>query len=292
MAKNCKVHAYSIIPEGGCAEDIDGLLRAFANRKKLIRFKSNDGDYAIDDAHNRRAGGKPAFTATIFKLRSTELPSVIDGDGVKRLPLAEDTHLGEPICFAYDPSRQVAVVQSSASGPRAQVISHFLDELRFPYHVEVEPLLRRDMIERLEKTSVFRSLEFKIRRPARQARAALGNAGLPIERALEAMEDVDAATIGMQLSIGNGKGELMADKVKSYVKRLFMMGSTDVTSLKVSGVEKEGSKAVILDMLGARVEYLVELKASGREWDRDHCQRQLAGFLQEVDPEARENDDR
>jgi len=283
MARQSKAHAFAIVPRAGTPEEIQTLLATFVSKTKQVRFTSNANNYTAEDAHFRGTK-KNVFTAAIFKLRSTDLPSMIGNAGAARLPLADDTHLGEAMCFAYDPFRRIAVIQSTGYGPRYSIVRTFFEEIGFPHYIDIDPLLRKDVLERLEQTKILRRLIFSIHEP--RDKGALKQAGLPISAAIDAMEDVEAAEIEMELSAK--KGRLAADKVKRYVTNMLKLKDLNVTKLQVSGMEDEEAAIVTIDLLGGRIEYLVELKQDGREWDRGDCQRQLAGFLQELDSETRE----
>jgi hypothetical protein len=288
MTRKCKAHLFSVIPRSGTAEELAGLLTKFALKTKQLRFKSNQVGYLVEDAH-QRGPARRVFTATIFKLQSSEFPSVVEGDAVKPLGLEDHHALGEAMCFAYDPTRQSAMIQSVGHGPRYAILRTFLEEIGFANYVDIVPVMRKDMLDRLEKTKYIRSVGLKVARPFGDEKG-MKSSGVPIESAIDAMVDLGAEQIEIEIGMGRGKGQLNGGKVVRFIKKLLNTHDEGVKSLRLTGAEADGMSLQFLDLLGGRLETLVELKPVGREWDREHCQKQLAVLLGETDTEHGEID--
>ncbi len=282
MAKQSVAHAFSVIPQGGTADDIVALLRQFVKKTKQVQITYGGNVYWAGDAHFVGPVGREVFTATVFKLRTSDLPSVIDGVGAKPLVLDSGSNLGEAMCFAYDSPKQLAIVQNVSYGPRYSIIRTFLDDIGLQHYVNIDPILKKDMLDRLEHTKVFRTMRYAVKRPADGG--AMRAAGVPMAAAIDAMDAVRAVTARVELSMANDKGSLDLDAVKRCVINVLKIEETDLTSLKLKVREEENATTTILDMLGGRIEYPLELKSVGREWDREDCRRQLAKILREFDP--------
>jgi hypothetical protein len=282
MGKRAKAHAFSVIPRSGTPEEIVALLRKFVRNKVRIEFSCDTGSYSAGDAHFVGRPGQEVFTATIYRLRGTGLPSVIDGTNASPLQLPSGSNLGEPMSFAYDPHREAAVAEQANYGPRATVIRTFLEEIDFQSYVDIKPKIRENMLDRLRVTRVFRTMDYSVKHSPDSA--ALWAAGEPFKAASDAMDSISALRAHVVLSMGNTPGSLDAQAVKDCVLNVLREKDTNLTSLKLRVEDEETGSLAILDMLGGRVEYDIELKESGREWDREDCRRQLADYLREHGP--------
>jgi hypothetical protein len=283
--QQAKAYCFWVLPKDGNAEDLSEALRQFARKEKPLELISAIGRIQVTEAHWRKAGDSQVFTATAFRIRINGFPSVIGDEGPERLDIPDSTGLGEAACFAIDPVQGIAVVQFVQNGPRHSIIPSVLEKLGFPHEVQVEPVLRSDMIERLQRTRLVQSLDFKLRDVS--APSKLAEAGPPVEWAIALANAVDGADIQVKVSVGNRKKGLALDVVKRAMGFLHGLHSTQVEKLQLLASESEDRKCETLDLLNARIEIELDVAESFRALDREDCQRKLVAALKEVLPAIR-----
>jgi len=234
-----KAHCFHVFPQDGTAEEIRKLLRSFPRKAKTLSLSKSPGT-VVCEPHWRTAGDDEFFTATAFRVRTSGLPSGVGKEGPEPLPIPEDMGLGEPMCFAYDPVSGVAIVLSGDSRLTERVIPMFLADLGFPHQIDVQPILRTDMLERLERTKFVNSMTFRL--TDIQGQSELSKAGEPIRRAIELVDSVRGMDIRVHVSVSKRERGLTLNVVKQAFRRLHDLGSTHVKELKLSAAEKEDMK--------------------------------------------------
>jgi hypothetical protein len=282
MPPQAKAHCFSVAPREGNSVEILKLLRSYAKKKSVILIEKGDQRLCICEPHLRKLGDSEVFTTSVFRVRSNAFPSVVGEQGPEHLSIPEGTGLGEPMCFAYDPVACRALIFCSQNGPRHSAIPLFLKEVGFPHEVEIEPLFRHDMMDRLDKTRFVQSLLFKLK--GVPGNPELRNAGAPVATAIELAESVGGVDILVEVSIGATKRGLALEVVKKAATFLHDFGSTHVDQLQLNAAEAEELKCEKLDLLNARIEILIDVTHELRELDRGHCQAQLARALKEKLP--------
>jgi hypothetical protein len=275
MPVKIKTHCFWLIPEQGTADDIARVLKQFASKGKPREFTAGFGTYLACEAEWHAKVG--ALTTTVFRLRSSALPSAVKESGVTPLPIDDDTNLGEPMCFAYFPEEGAAIVHYSHTGARHSVIPDLLSQLGFPHPVRIEPILRTDMLERLNSTGFVRSLVFSLHRP--QANSELRAQGAPVAKAIDVLNEVEGVNIRVEVSVGHEHRGLILDAVKGVARKLMKFGDAEVTALQLNAAEKEDERCERLDLLGGRIEFELSIADKNRELDRADCHKKLlAGF--------------
>jgi hypothetical protein len=134
-----------------------------ARKRNPISFDHNGQRIVVWEQQIRAVKGQHVYTASAFRLRERAYPSIVEPAGVKPLSLPAHEGLGEPMCVAYDPIDGKAVMLCSQNGPTPSSLHSFLGEIGFPHEMEIEPVLRRDMKERLERTQFVQSIDFRIK---------------------------------------------------------------------------------------------------------------------------------
>jgi hypothetical protein len=266
-----KAHYFSVTTDGGTARDVATCLEAFCGKGDPSSCTVGMTPYHFAEAewHTR----EKAITASVFKIRSEALPSAVSAGAVGHLPIPATTDLGEPMCFAYYPYKNTAIVQYAHNGPRHTLIKEFLSAIGFGGVVYMEPILRPDMLERLERTRFVRSFTFKLRSPQQQT--AIANAGAPVSQAISALQELKGNDVGMTVSVGREKRSLLVTAVKKVSRALLRIDETELSALVLDAAENEGQKCEKLDLLNARRIAEIEVRSSHRELDRKDCQRKL-----------------
>lgn len=280
-----KAYCFWVLPKEGNAEEVARLLRSYADHPRSIAIAQGANEFAVCEPRWRTAGDSKIFTATAFKLRSRAFPSVVGDAGPEPLVISPEKRLGEPMCFAYDPAEGVAVVLFAANGPRHTLIAPFLAELGFEHELQIEPILRADMMERLDRTRYATSIEFNLKDVRRDDE--LKKAGLPVERAIEMVDSVGGVDVHVHITMGREKRSLAVDVVKGVAYFLQDLGGSYVTRLQLKASESEDQRCETLDLLNARIEIEMDVSDAQRELDRDDCQRKLVRAMKEVLPAIR-----
>jgi hypothetical protein len=283
MMPKGKAHCYDVWPNEGNSEQVLTVLRSFVKRPFLVEFDQSGHRVCVCEERLRTANKRQEiFTASAFRVRKKAFPSVVGPSGVDRLRIPDDTDLGEPTCFAFDPIAGKAAVYYTQNGPRSGVIREFLNEIGFPHEMSIEPVLRTDMRERLERTRFVQSLQFKIK----DALGAdhLRNAGVPVEKAIDIVGAVGGTDISVDVSISRSDSGLALSVVKRVARHLERVGDTHVQRLVLNAAEEEDAKCQKLDLLNARVEFTLDVADDDRQLDRSDCQQQLVEVLKEMLP--------
>lgn len=275
MPLKVKAHCFWVMPEDGSQNDIEKRFRQFATKGKPVEFTAGFQSYLASEP--RWHSKARAATVSVFRLRSSALPAAVKGSAVTRLPIDPDTNLGEPMCFAYFPDLGVVFVQYAHTGPRHSVLPDLISKLGFPHPVRLEPILRTDMLERLENTGFVRSLLFTLHKP--QSNAELKAQGAPVAKAIDLVKELEGVNIRVEVSVGHEHRGLVLDTVKGVARKLLKFGDAEVTALQLNAADKEDARCEKLDLLGGRIEVELSIADGNRELDRADCHKKLlAGF--------------
>jgi len=280
MPITIKAHAFWVTPVNGNGDDLKTIAQNFGQNGEDTEFSHRGHDFLCTESawHTRRS----ALTATVFRLRDSNLPAAVSEDGdVEELPIDDSTNLGEPTCFAYFPDLQVAFIHYSHTGARHTVLPAFLNEIGFAQAIKVEPVIRLDMLERLENTDFFTTLEFALKSPQsiRETRAAEGS----VADTLNIMDVLNAENAHIRITIGYNRsgGGLSTRTVKDLALGLAHFGDREVSTLKVRGSENADEQVQTLDLLRARIVSELEVSDRNREMDRQDCQNKLLRIFEQ-----------
>jgi hypothetical protein len=280
-----KAHFFHVLPQEGNAAEITELLRKFAKKKKPLDLIRTAREVQVCEPRWHKVGQDEVFTATAFWVRTTALPALVGAGDPRQLEIPADTGLGEPMCFAYDPVQAIAAVTAAPQGPGPSVIASFLGEIGFPHKVVIEPVIRADILEALQKKKYVASFAYKLKGIHNSRK--LSTAGLPVEKTIELADTVGGNDVGVEISVGVEKQGLAVEIVKATARRLYELQGTQVVGLKVRGAEVLGQKCETLDLIKARLEAKVSVTDASRELDRKGLQLELVRVLKEVVPGSR-----
>jgi hypothetical protein len=277
-----KANCFEIWPEEGNSEHVLEALMKAARKRKPIEFHHHDQRIMVYEQDIDSFAELDVYTASAFRVRDRAYPSIVDSAGVKPLLLPDNEGLGELMCVAIAPIAGRAAILCSPNGPTPSSLHSFFEEIRFPHKMRIEPILRTDMKERLERARFVQSMEFKIK----DAPGAhnLQRAGAPVERAIELADSVGGVDISVTVSMGGREGSLATRVVKKCAEFLVDADAAHVKRLVLNASEAEDVKCQQLDLLNARVEFVLELAEDARGIDRADCKRQLIEILKEQLP--------
>lgn len=188
------------------------------------------------------------------------------------------------MCFAYHPELGGAVIQYSHSGPRHSVLSEIARRLSTDQAFAVEPLIRTDMLQRLQEKKFFRGIEFALTDP--KGIQELRSAGGSVGNAIGMLDDLHGVSIRVEITMGHTQGEgLAANTTKTLARRLAMIAAENVDedggvrAIKVRGSQGEDAPVEELDLLKAREEILLQVAESHRSIDTSDACRMLSASL-------------
>jgi hypothetical protein len=277
-----KAHCYKMWPEEGNSEQVLLVLKAAAKKRSPISFDHGKQKIIVCEQRIHSVKGQDVYTASAFRVREGAYPSIVEPSGVKPLELHDHEGLGEPMCFAYDPIDGNAVMLWSQNGPKPSSLHAFLEEIGFPHKMSIEPILRHDMKQRLERTRFVQSLHFKIKDAPNAD--YLRTAGAPVEMAIGLADSINGTDISVTVSIGRQREGLALGVVKKVAGYLCESGDTHLGQLVLNASQDDDVKCYPLDLLNARVEIMLDLTDEVREINRKDCQRQLVKILKEILP--------
>lgn len=285
MAQDAIAHFFWVLPQEGTAAEITELLRKFAKTKRPLDLSRRTNPVQICEPRWHQVGQDEVFSATAFRVRTKALPALVGAGDPQQLEIPADAGLGEPMCFAYDPVQTIAAVMKAPQGPPASVIATFLEKIGFEPKVVIEPVIRSDILEQLQKKKYVSSFAYRLKDV--HSSSKLRTAGLPVAKAIEVADSVGGDDIGVVISVGLEKEGLAAEIVQKTARKLYEFHGKQVVELKVRGAEAEGQKCETLDLIKARLEAMVSVPDASRELDRKVLQQELVRVLKEEIPEIR-----
>lgn len=255
-----------------------------------IRSKNDRSFEFTQNGHNYQAkdlawdSTTDILTGTVYLLRSNNLPSAVKEGEVSPLPIDIETDLGEPMCFAVHPNVGAALVHYSHNGPRHSVLPALLGRFVSQWKVIIQPVLRADMLEKLDRTEFVTGLEFTLNDP--QAINELRTAGGSVSNAIEMLGEHGGVTINVHITMGHTRGQgMIANSVRAFGKRLQRIATQQaepgkgVTKIKVKGSEGEDAPLEELDLLKAREAIIFTAAESHRSIDTSSACRKLKAEL-------------
>ena len=284
MSRDIKAHLFWITPVNEKAAGVKAAVESLGKPIKPSEFEHAGHDYLATEL--TWSSTKHVLTGTIFRIRASGLPSEIQGTQAKPLSIAPNANLGEPMCFAFLPDPGGALIHYAHNGPRHSVMPALLSKMGYPHPMQVEPVIKSDMLQRLRNKRYFTGLEFALSDPKgiQELRAFGGSVG----RALRMLEDTGGVNIRVEITMGHTKGEgLIPNATKTIARKLAEIGmqtadgSSPVRTVKVRGSDGQDAPVEELDLLNAREIVEMQVDEADRSIDRKDCQKKLARLLEE-----------
>lgn len=255
--------------------DIDALCKKHAARKKVANVEIDFKSFRVTDLVWHKT--HKALTATMWRVRDSQLPSKLKADRASALGIANDESVGEASSFAYSPGRQIAIVEYNHTGPRHPILRELLYEMGVSTPIEVSPILETGAFERAQEAELIRRIEFSLASSEKDKIDRLRNAGGAVKDALDAMADVGGMTVHVTISMGHHR-EGLSSKAMGIIETLCNGGSR-VQTLKATIKEKDETTTQLVDLLGGRQTTDLEVPEKDRELDHAACRRQLLTVL-------------
>lgn len=284
MAREIKAHLFWVNPVNEPASGVKDIITEYLRNPGAFEFDHGGHNYLAEEMTWNVQ--RQILTGTIYRIRNSGLPVAVQGTHTKDLPLAANESLGEPMCFAFWPDPGGALIHYSHTGPRHSVIPAMLSKMGYPNAIQVEPVIRKDMLEQLQSKTYFAGLEFALSDP--HGIAELREVGGSVGHAVRMMHDIGGVNVRVEITMGHTKGDGLAIGATQQLARALTRLATDavdehspVRTVKVRGSDGEDAPLEELDLLRAREPIILTVDEHGRHLDRTDCQRKLSGALNE-----------
>lgn len=283
MTKSIKAYQFWVNPVEGSTKMVRDAVAAIDAGSDGFGISRLEKRYLAQ--HLKWDARRNLVTGTVYLIRSSNLPAAINEERAGPLPIDDKTDLGEPMCFAFHPEVGVALIHYNHVGPRHQVLATVIEHVLPDVPILVEPVLRRDMLETLDRKPFLRSIEFGLQDPngIRELRAMGGS----IAHAMSMLADLGGINIKVSITMGHSRGEGLRAGARRLGEKLAKLGAIEVeghariSAIKVGAAENEDAPIEHLDMLHAREEITFEVGEVGRTIDVAAACRYLADQLQE-----------
>jgi uncharacterized protein DUF6731 len=278
VARVVKAYQFWVTPSTSTGAQFRAAIASRGTSPSNFEFDYSGKSYLASGLNWNSQRG--ILTGTVYLRRSADLPSAIEGDRARPLPIATTTDLGEPMCFAYHPEASGAIVHYAHTGPRHSVLREVARHLGLDEAIGIEPVIRSDMLQQLDQKRVFKGIEFALSDPTgiAELRAAGGSVG----RAISLLGDLGGVNVSVQITMGHTNGSLSQTATKRLATKLATLGASVVDDDEPSGVRKikvrgsDGVDAPVeeLDLLNAREVIELEVEESHRSIDTtDACNK-------------------
>jgi hypothetical protein len=217
--------------------------------------------------------GEGMFTGTMWRVRERNLPSAVREGGNEQV----DSPLAESASFAYQPSQGKTLIQYNHHGPRHSVLRSMFEQMGIDEPVALSACLVQDAMQRMNNAALVRRIEYTlsgIEGVEPQLRAIPG-----VGETIDAMKNLDGASIRVEISLGRNPGGLAA-QAKAVVSSLASL-ATGVRTVKAGIKETEQHAVEMLDLLGGRQIVDMNIDEVGREIDRAQLRGRLLVALRD-----------
>lgn len=234
--------------------------------------------------------GEPScFEGDLVKIRMNEAPVIAPLERpVKELDLKKDEGVGEETAFFFDQKSSVLAIQRNRYGPSAHSWLDFIHSAAGnpPPTTHLAVVLRKDAWTKLDAMQEIKT--FKIRLAGLRNAKMLSRQSHGLAEIGRLVEEFQAPHAEVVFSIGHGKGGLESSRIAKcahLLASLWPASRKEVTSLAVSGLNKDGEKDVF-DLVTFRMVQEVTVSERGRHLSygarKDAVRRCWAACQQEI----------
>jgi hypothetical protein len=214
-------------------------------------------------------------------IRRSDLPEVEEAGRLSPLELAENAGLAERTHLVFFRDRVVGA-DFNFYGPRPTTFAEFHNrKLHGEFDpISIQPLLSRDVTDRLNRLEDIRLVDFKVLRPFVDDVRSINRS---LADGLEALASIaDAQTIHVTLAPAPYSRDALGrlGTVKSILRRILRSSSAvdDTAGLKVRGRDPETESVETIDLLKSQLlthKQVIRLGPRGRTLDPDDAYRAI-----------------
>lgn len=193
----------------------------------------------------------------MLKIRMDEVPLKASLYGSTRpIDLNDDEGIGEETAFYYFVPWRVLLLQRNKHAVSASAFTWYFNHIisNDGPIIELTPILRSDILQRLAQMTIMRKLNVKI--AGIDNADILRNEGFGVEAIINLNNVFAAPTVSVSVSMGRRRGTLSVDNVRETIKRLLRVSGRDDRHLKKLAVEAQEDYAhtpELLDILKSRI---------------------------------------
>jgi hypothetical protein len=240
--------------------DVQGGPLAAADIFRAIERRKNDDTRNVDYQKqvlrvHRIASGRGRWAGDAVKIRMNMHPVKASIRGPSGpFDLEDHEGVGEETAFLYDVATNVLAFQRNRIGVTANAFAWYLEQIGQVDRVLLDPVLRRDGIERLDRLDQISV--FDVRFAGVTNPAAIRRPGTGTGEFASLLRRYGAPNASVRLSIGRQRvGSLSVADVVAAAKSLLRIGGDrhEVTKIEVSGYSEEDGKDMF-DLLHLRMQ--------------------------------------
>lgn len=184
----------------------------------------------------------------LVRIRMDTLPvKAALGGQLQAINLAADEGIGEETAFVYKTDTSVLALQRNRMGMSAYRFAEYVERItNRQAGITPLPILKRAVNQRLQRARTIRSVKCRFLRPTNQHPQSVGGV-------IDAMENVGAATISLELSMGHQRGSLIRAAVTNLIREAQQLLRPDnreaIQSIKVAVKDGDNDPGYIIDMI-------------------------------------------
>jgi len=216
-------------------------------------------------------------SGVLYRRRASALPRRVAETEAAHLGLEPDEDLAEPLFYAIDSRTGVSATARTRDGAPRGRLAQVVREFGFPSPVNLACFENPDVQERVSRAQSIRKLTFRLKGvPSSILELAAGSAS---DASARLLEDFDARSVTITISVGNNPGSLNLDRAREVIGRFY--GCEEVTQLKATLRDDDDSASEALDLILDRATTTIEPDENERSIDTDDCLRRLRMALSE-----------
>jgi len=204
---------------------------------------------------------------TLLRLRKNRHPNKVSRKSASALALPDGEDLGEPLFFAIDSKRLRAATAKVRDGAPRSMLGVMFKELGFPHPVQFTAILRGTARERLKQAKSIRRVELRVAAAPAMIRDL--DAGPTTEAAASVAEEMEGASVRIEVSMGHEVGSLNIGKLWKTVCKL--LDREEVKLLRAFVKSSDDAELDPIDLLDDRARTTIDVEEVTRSIDTEDC---------------------
>jgi hypothetical protein len=273
-----QIDFFSVLNDEQVPIDISNDLMAAASRpleERVLEIGASYDDVLLDDAEQVHG----LTLAHLARVRNDRRPGKYNhhSGAFGDLSLEENEDVAEDIYIGLDPSLQTLAIQRNGQFRSASVERLLTDLLNYP--IILEPKLKPDVLERLDRVERIGSLHVKmsVGAQAPEFTGTLESVGHVIRQANE-----NGTVASFDLSLTMQRGQNAPQNVhffKRFLRDVFRSGSAKAVEARCLLGGEEHTE--VINFLRDRVVHSGEVHSQGKRLDGDECKQLLRQAIQQ-----------
>lgn len=182
------------------------------------------------------------------------------------LDLKEDEGIYEETAFLYNPRLSVLLLQRNKTAVLdGDFVRYFKAKGGTNCEIELSPILKKDVLDRLDKLTEVKKLVIKLKGPENLT-PLKGQEGLLDLQMLELAKELRAVEYTISVSSGRKKENFLSSKAKDIAKKIFRHSSEqslEVKKIEIGGINQDDERDY-LDLISDRMTEKHSIKYTGK----------------------------